>query len=218
MLETIAGVCRAVASEPRLLVLYHVAVCGELPSGQIAERAKLARNCTSVHLGHLASLGFLVRRRSGARVAYRLAGGSGSGLAPPVGLLARAFSNPRWAVQGWREGEALHICREVAARVTPTVARAMDVVFDAATAFTNARRLQILRHAIELGSCDEATVPRLHMSLLAWHRHVDKLRRRGYIVASTDGGWVVSTRHRSRFHGELLQYVCDAQGIPSRSS
>jgi len=62
------------------------------------------------------------------------------------------------------------------------------VIFEAATAFTSVRRLQILRRLAEAGPVDAATLSReLHMSSAAVSRNTAKLIRRGYAAASRAG-------------------------------
>ena len=73
MLESMTAVCRAVASDAKLLVLHALAFEAELPATALAERTGLSLDGLSRHAGRLATLGLLERRRSGGRVFCRLA-------------------------------------------------------------------------------------------------------------------------------------------------
>jgi DNA-binding transcriptional ArsR family regulator len=59
-------------------------------------------------------------------------------------------------------------------------------VFEAATAFTSVRRVQILRHLCGGGADSESLRQTLHMSRTAAARHLEKLMGRGYVVAVQD--------------------------------
>ena len=209
MLERIAAVCRVLACGTRLLILREVASERELPAVEIARRVGLVPGLASSHLGRLASAGILVRRRSGRRVYYafptREASGEGFSLA---GVVSRALREPAWATRGWSEQGLLHLPPAATGVPSDQVARAMDVVFDAATAFTSVRRLQILRLLTQRTACREGEmVGDLRMSPHACRRHMAKLRRRGYVCQQEPGVWGVSGKHRTPFHRALIVEV-----------
>ena len=220
MLESIVASCRAMACDARLMLLHQLAQAPELACSELAEQTAMARNRTSVHLGHLASLGFLARRRSGARVFYRLADDDRQRRrAAPVLLLRRSLEDMAWATAGWEEESPIHLARSTWKRVGRPAARTLDVIFDAATAFANMRRLQILGLLAERDACGRvgsAAGPR--MSREAWWRHMEKLRRRGYVVEVEAGLWRLARTHLTRFHAGLRSYVFSELGIGARSS
>ena len=61
-------------------------------------------------------------------------------------------------------------------------------VYDAATAFTNVRRLQLVRWLVDNGPASAGVLAeKLGMSGSAVSRHADKLMRRGYLVSTRSG-------------------------------
>ena len=213
-METIAASCRALACDARLLILYHLALEDELQTSELARRVRTSQDATSHHLRPMAALGFLFQRRSGARVFYRL-NGSNEIRAGFVlgGVVRRALLEPRWATGGWSADRVLHVAPETAAKVTRSVLRALDVIFDAATAFTHIRRLQLFRW---MGQQGLGTIPAmstaLSMSPLACCRHLDKLRRRGYVAEESPCAWGPATQPKTPFHGELGAAVTERLG------
>ena len=200
MLETVATCCRGLACEARLVLLYHLAAVRELRASELAERACVPRDHASQHFRRLVAADLLHPRRSGRSIA-------------PGVLVRKAFLEPQWATQGWERVKTVHLSPR-AARVLPEPAlRVADVVFDAATAFAHVRRLQILRfldqcgarHAIALGES-------LHMSPQACWRHLDKLRRRGYVSGHLRGLCTLSMKHSSPFHSALLCHAREDWG------
>jgi len=207
--ETIAATCRAVASDARLLILRVLSQEGELASKEIGERVGLKPDRASRHLGRLMTAALLRPRRAGAYVYYHLSQGPAQQLGPAVArLVRRACREPRWALRGWRERGVLHLASETADRLPPDAARALDVVFDAATAFGNVRRVLLLRLLLRRGPCDEEAIRgELRMSAWAYARQLDKLCRRGYVGRSSQGLWRLSQTRRTRFHSALLREV-----------
>jgi len=209
MLETIAAVCRALACEPRLRILFHLSLERELVVAEIVRRTGLGPARTSAHLCVLAAAALIERRRSGARTYYRLAAGhSRTGRFVPTRLARRAFLDPAWATRGWEEETLLHLPSPPVAGVGEDVLRAFDVVFDASTAFTQVRRLLLLRFLRQMGVCTcESIVDGLKMSRPACYRHLDKLARRRYASRRKDDTWVLSAKHRTPVHAALLAMV-----------
>ncbi len=212
MLETIAGVCRALACDVKLRVLYHVSLRKELTVKELAAALHIEKTWISHHLARLASVGLLDRRRSGAHVYYRLGSeATGQPGFVPTELLRRAFVGPGWATRGWPEERAVHLLPATVAAMGKLPARVADVAFDAATAFGNVRRLQIVRRLVEKGACEESRfVTDLSMSPQACSRHIDKLKRRGYVRAIKPGKWGLCNEARTPFHRALLSAVVQA--------
>ena len=205
MLESIAARSRALACEPKLVILHHLTSEGELGAGEMALRVGIHPGLASKHLAGLDEVGLVQRRRSGARVYYRVVGRDDApGSTSTAQLVWRAFSGPEWATTGWRVQDFAHLSEVTIGKLPPQVARAADVVFDAATAFGNVRRLQVLRLLNDRGRCDAATmIAELHMSPPAQARHMDKLLRRGYVTKVGRGVWDLVRKYSSRFHAAL---------------
>lgn len=217
MIEAIVATCRAIASDPRMLIFFHLAKQPELPSSEIARRARLTQDDASHHLAELAKLRLVQRRRSGTWVHYSLGpDASSSGPAGVGSLVRRACLEPRWATAGWKERRTLHLSPTTAARLPAPTARALDVAFDAATAFTHGRRVMILRLLRSNGATDAAAiVSSLRMSPQARQRHLEKLEHRGYVVELAPAKWALSPRAKSRFHAEMLDAVLTWAGPPA---
>jgi len=214
MLEAVCLVCRAVAGEARLRVLHALAGEEELPGKGVARRAGITPPGASKHMARLVAAQLARARRSGAYVYYGLATERGHGFGPAVGgLVARACRDPRWATAQWREKGVIHLSSDTVARVGTRPARALDVVFDAATAFGNVRRLQIVRLLSLRPPCELGRVRQeLRMSLRACERHLDKLARRRYVRRVASGEWALADRWRPPFHAALLGAVLSVLG------
>jgi len=212
MLEAIVASCRAIASEPNLLILYYLSQEPELRAGVIAQRSAMLRSVASTHLGRLASRHLIRCRRSGARVYYRLASSAeGAPWPTPAPLICRALGDPDWATRGWDERDTVHV-QGLADAVPKGILVVCDVIFDAATAFANVRRLQIIRYVAKHGPCTSETLrTQLRMSSGACWRHIGKLVRRGYVVARA-GGWQLVRRGRTPLHRALLASVMRGLG------
>jgi len=219
MLERIAVICRGIASENRLLILYHLHLQRELPASEIARRAGISRDLASNHLKLLTNLALLHPRRSGAYIYYRLSSArSRAGTFAPLGLIRRAFRDLDWAMNGWNEAGTLHLSPRIAETSPQDVTRTFDVVFDAATAFSNVRRLQILRYLTRTAEASSKELQRaLNMSANAVSRHLDKLLRRGYVSSGGENRWSLSREPKTRFHAKLLELVLSVLPEPSRS-
>ena len=86
-----------------------------------------------------------------------------------------------------------------------------DIVFEAATAFTDVRRLQILRR---LTRGDVVTVDilmaELSMSDAAVSRHTTKLIRRGYVAADAAGrafAYRLASQCKTAIHARFFEIV-----------
>jgi len=86
------------------------------------------------------------------------------------------------------------------------------LVLDAATAFTDLRRLQILRRLDAHGPATVAQIrEELSMSKQAVSRHMTKLTRRGYVVAAdAQAGaqaYALAAQAKTPVHAELLGII-----------
>lgn len=209
MLEALAAMCRTLACDTKLLILYHLAREGELPAAEIARRAFITPQLASIHLRQLMAMHLLARRRSAARVYYRLAADdAASGLPGILNSLRRALDHATRPDLGGHEPPIRHLAPATARKVQANVARALDAIFDASSAFANVRRLQILGLLRRKGRCDLSTVVgELRMSPPACLRHMDKLRRRGYVRHEGSGAWSLLMKGHSTFHSELLGLI-----------
>jgi DNA-binding transcriptional ArsR family regulator len=209
MIETVAATCRTLACDVRLAVLYHLRHGTESSAGEIAARVGLPLDWLSSHLAQLTTARFLHRRRSGAHVFYAFPPSLSSSLRfDPLPPLHRALDDPAWAAAGWQENKVVHLTSPVVAPLERTVQRSLDIVFDAATAFGNVRRLQIVRLLMQGGAwTSEAIVERLSMSPAACCRHMSKLLRRGCVRRGGRGTWAIGDAQKTAFHEALLREV-----------
>jgi DNA-binding transcriptional ArsR family regulator len=214
MMENIAATCRALACDVRLVALHHLRFGAELSAGELAARIGLPLDWLSSHLARLVALRLVSRRRSGGRVLLRLAvSPSPEARFDPLPAVCRALTEPQWATLGWNEEELLHLTSPVVNSLRPPSRRVLDVVFDAATAFGNVRRLQILRLLMqESPRTAAAIVGGLGMSSAACRRHVDKLLRRGCLRQAGTGAWSQSESGKTPFHETLLREVRNELG------
>ncbi|HUT31981.1 MAG TPA: MarR family transcriptional regulator [Planctomycetota bacterium] len=205
--EVIVRVLRTVACQTRLRILAHLLGVKEATPSQLARELGIELDLVSAHLARLAAAGLILRRRSGlrcfciARSPYRDDALSGQVLA----WLRDALRAESPTKSRTRPPESA----SVTAMAPPP--QSHTVVFHAATAFTNLRRIQILRRLANSKPADVAALTReLRMSGAALGRHVRKLMRRGYVRV---------TRHRGRrlyqlardgvtpLHARLLEVV-----------
>jgi len=209
VLETICTTCRALASDVRLAILYQLSRQQELAASKIADRVSISRGLTAHHLRRLTACALIQPRRSSRYIYYRLrTDPPAPGRFSPAPLVHRAFLHVGWATKGWREEKMIHVTSPQALLLPEDVVRMMDVVFDAATAFANVRRLQLLRFLHGHGAGSVGTLrAQLSMSPQACWRHLDKLRRRGYVRSHGRGAWSLSRKASTRFHSALFAEV-----------
>jgi len=69
----VAGVLKALASRPRLMVLCKLAECGEMRVGELAEAVDLSQSALSQHLAKMREEGIVAFRRDAQTVWYRIA-------------------------------------------------------------------------------------------------------------------------------------------------
>lgn len=66
------GLLKALASEPRLLVLCYLAEVGEMSAGDLTERVGLSQSALSQHLAKLREEGLVATRKQAQTVYYRV--------------------------------------------------------------------------------------------------------------------------------------------------
>jgi len=205
--EIIVRVARTVACHTRLRILSALAREGECPPSRLAGALGQGRDSISVHLKHLVTAGLIQRRRSGVWC-YGVA-------ASPY--TEQAFSG-RVAV--WLYGllrdpaAALRACGQTPARKSTreeTNCALHAVLFNAFTAFTNVRRLQLLRRLRQHGPATAEDLSAvLSMSPPALCRHTTKLVHRGYLRTDALGRAIIyrlAENAQSPVHAKLLKLV-----------
>jgi len=205
--EIIVRVARTIASRPRLRILSRLARVKEVNPKALAGKLKTPLNAVSLNLRALAVAGLVLRRKSGAWCYYRAespyAQDTLSGqLTAWLRALLSAPAQPAKSL-------GLQEVRDGRARADT---RLHDTIFDAATAFTDLRRLQILRYLADNGAATTDKLRReLSMSSQAVSRHTRKLRRRGYVQAGKAGGgamaYELSSEFKTPIHAEMLRIV-----------
>ena len=207
MYEVIVRVVRAVACQSRLRMLAKLAQDGELAPSQLARDLGMSLAITCTHLRRLASAGLVVRRRSGLWCYCRAES--------PYSEEALSGKVSRWlfdALKNARQTAENPVVVQLRDSPQDTAeAQAIRLVFDAATAFANVRRLQILKHLADSGPADVATLRReLHMSATAVGRHTAKLMRRGYVSATHTGRllrYQLTREFKTPLHAALLGII-----------
>jgi len=205
--EIVVRLARALASPERLRILSRLAAAGEISPTQLGREIHMRLNALSGHLAKLAHVGLVKRRRSGGR-SYCVADSPYS-LSTLSGMahawLRKLLSDPR-RVPGSR---GPHEGRRLSAEEAQT--RVHQLVFESATAFTDLRRLQILRHlAGGREAAAEALCKDLSMSVAAVSRQTQKLIRRGYLSARRDGlraFYRLSPKFKTPVHARLFGIV-----------
>lgn len=66
------GLLKALASEPRLLVLCYLAEAGEISAGDLTEQVGLSQSALSQHLAKLRDEGLVATRKEAQTVFYRV--------------------------------------------------------------------------------------------------------------------------------------------------
>ncbi len=210
--EIIVRVLRTIACRTRLRILSLLATGEESTPSQIARALRLDPDLVSAHLTRLDSAGLVCRRRSG--VHCYCAARSPYGERALSGQLAEwlyaAFKGAPPSAAGASSLPRAHHGTADGAR------RAAGEAFDAATAFTHLRRLQILRRLAGGAAVDLLVLSReLRMSPAAVSRHVAKLARRGYATTSPQGrrcACQAVVRAKTALHARLLEIVAGHWG------
>lgn len=71
--EEAAAFLRSLASGPRLLIMCHLAVAGELSAGALVDRVGLSQSALSQHLAKLREQGLVAFRREAQTLHYSIA-------------------------------------------------------------------------------------------------------------------------------------------------
>ena len=206
--DIIVRVMRTVACVPRLRILSHLTRGGEEAPTALAEELDMPLDLLCTHLRRLSMAGLILRRPSGVWCYYRAESPySDQAFSGKIASwLRRAQSNPARTMKKVAPEDVRGLSAD------ELEAQLHETIFDAATAFTHARRLQILRRlaGAEKGADAPTLMEELHMSKPAVSRHMDKLTRRGYACAQRAGRRLVyglASAFRTRLHEELLGIV-----------
>jgi DNA-binding transcriptional ArsR family regulator len=216
--EIIVRVARAIASELRLRILSLLAREQEMTPTRLAAELRLPLNVLSLHLRTLTTAGLISRRKSGTWCHYRaespydattLSGKLASWLRSLLASAGRSGENP--GLHEVRDGSAV------------PEARLHESIFEAATAFTDLRRLQILRYLTrQPAATAQEMVEALRLSSQACDRHMQKLTRRGYVQTRNDGQQIVyelNSAAKTAVHGRMFEIVRTSwKGAESRTS
>ncbi len=185
--EIIVRLARALASTPRLCILSLLGT-GEKTPTHLAETLGLPLCAVSLHLRVLILVGLISRRKSGPWCYYRAESPYDSTTVSGrlAAWLRTLLKNQPVTLSQY---PGLLKVRDIA---TTPAAELFRTIFEASTAFTDLRRLQVLRH---LGRHHTAgtqdLVELLSMSPQALNRHMHKLIRRGFVLARHHGHTVV---------------------------
>jgi DNA-binding transcriptional ArsR family regulator len=205
--EIIVRLARTLACLERLRILSCLVAEGESSPHELGRRLRIAPNALSMHLAKLTAVGLIKRRRSGAW-SYCVAEspyGPGTLSGMTLNWLKEVLAQPKQAVDNC----GLHEVRNSSSLECSKLLH--DLVFEAATAFTDLRRLQILRHLAREGEC-AADVLGDHLQMSAWAvgRHTDKLVRRGYLCSRRAGDAVfyrLAETFKTPLHARLWKIV-----------
>ncbi len=216
--DIIVRLARTLACEERLQILSYLVAAGERPPTEVARELGLSPNALSGHLSRLGTVGLIKRRRSGgwsycvAESPYNDSTLSGRTLVWLRDLLA----TPRKELKACGCDEPRNISTAQARK------QLHNLVFEAATAFTDLRRLQILRYLARGGEATAETFSnKLKMSAWAVARHTDKLIRRGYLGVRTAEGneWYrLAESFKTPIHRRLWEIVRSSWDEKNRRS
>ena len=152
--EIVVRIARAIACVARLRILSHLVRDGETAPTAMAKELRMPLNVMSTHLKLLSAVGLVCRRRSGvwhhckAESPYSETAVSGA----VMSWLREVLRAPGRTLKHCRLRE---VCNDSPAQIERAV---HEVVFDAATAFTNVRRIQILRRLAQKAGLGEVKV------------------------------------------------------------
>jgi len=206
--EIIIRLARAIASHRRLRILSCLAREGERAPTTLATDLGMPLSSLSTCLRMLASVGLIRGRRSGANCYYAFTS--------PYAERTLSGAMSRWLERLLREERNRHKnCGLLEVRNGPAddgQSSLHATIFDAATAFADLRRLQILRHVeAHDGTTVEDLVKELRMSPYAVSRHTAKLRRRGLLCvqkkAAGRGSYGIVREYKSQVHRRMYQIV-----------
>ncbi len=204
--EIIVRLARAIASRPRLRLLSLLARRESLPPTRLAAELRLPLNVVSLHLRALVTAGLISRRKSGTWCHYRAES--------PYDETTVSGSCMTWLreilpfPERLLESLGLHEARQ---NVNGPEVELHRLVFEAATAFTDLRRIQILRYLSQKGRAAGLQLEEsLGMSPQALSRHMRKLARRGYVRTRRQGRVVhyeLSPTDKTAVHARMFAIV-----------
>ena len=209
--EIIVRLARATASHRRLRILSRLAQHDELAPTAMSAALGIPLCAVSSSLRILSSVGLIRGRRSGARCYYAFT--SPYREEALSGGMSRCLK--RLLSMGPKEQKncgLLKVRDEPGAGAKPSLPA---TIFEAATAFTDLRRLQILRHLeTHPGATVADLVGKLSMSPHAVSRHTAKLRRRGFLtVTAKKGGrmaFKLAGEYKTPVHREMHRIMAAA--------
>lgn len=186
---------RAIACHARLRILCYLARHGETIPTVLADKLDITLPTLSIHMRVLSTSGLVVSRKSGPNCYYSATS--------PYGAQTLSGRISEWL------GSVLTDARTTGSQHDELI---YSVLSEAATAFTELRRLQILRRLLVQGPATvDALRNELGMSPSAVNRHTSKLCRRGYLAVATnpEGSIVVAIAPacKSAIHNELFEIV-----------
>jgi len=206
--EIIVRVARVLASYPRLRILEYLARHGETQPTTLAEKLRVPLNTLSDHLRALTTAGLIQGRKSGPKCHYRLDSPYGDNALS--GMMSRWLLKVLSGAKGAKNHRGLPEVRDdPSGEVRPHL---HEAIFEIATAFTDLRRLQILRHLQTRGpATPNHLANELSMSEDAVSRHTTKLRRRGLIASRKRDGrsvaYALSTNFKMSIHERMWEIV-----------
>jgi len=211
--EQIVLTFRTLADKSRLRILLLLVCHEELSASDIAEKTGLSPPNTSFHLKMLCASGLVWRHRSGAWIFHSLRASPQGGW---LDSLVRAMRDAA------RDGRVKQL-RHRADLASPTVQALLDALFRIATAFTNVRRLLLIKQLRKTAADGPEDLLRaVPMSDRALSRHMDKLTSRGYLrcpSATQKGKLRIPGSFESKVQARVLGAVFEALDlIPSRDS
>jgi len=201
--EIVVRVLRALACRARLRMLSCLACTEEATPTDLARQLRMRLDLVCTHLRRLASAGLIVRRRSGARCYCRARS--------PYSQEAFSGKLTSWMYRRLRAAGRARVTRGRSGSAPDAPAELCRTIFEAATAFTNVRRLQILRRlAGGEGVPVRTLTSELRLSESAASRHLAKLTRRGYVEVAHAGRCLTYRRapeFKTPVHEKLFEIV-----------
>jgi len=204
--ELITRLARTIACMTRLRILARLVRRSETAPTELSRELGIPVDLLSTHLRRLTSAGLIQRRRSG-KWSYCVPRSPYSREAISGGLMAwlrEILRSPRQALKNCTPEQVCNSSLSAEEEL-------LEAVFDAATAFTNVRRLQILRFLEDQRRAEtEALTRELRMSESAVSRHMAKLRRRGYVVAERTAGtlaYSLARESKTPIHSRLFGII-----------
>ena len=204
--EIIVRATRAMASYPRLRML-SLLTEGEQTPTRLAKALRLPLCAVSQHLRVLVAANLITRRKSGGWCHYRAESPyDATTFSGKLAVWLYGLLKPQPACEGNHPGLAQ--VRDDSAAQAAALHR---IIFEAATAFTDLRRLQLLRYLGRHQSADAQDLEEsLSMSPQALSRHMCKLARRGYVQTQPMGRAVMYRPKRDAktpIHRRLFEIV-----------